>query len=268
MIRHRAAEGRAHGHGAVLAILAAERPADWRAVPGEQPSQPTDEAPPVTRVAVVALSEDRAQQLAESLRRQGLVPELIPAADVLPAIKDMHPDAVLVEFSAATRAVLDGLLGDKQLTERVAIVALLAPDDLAAYEAGPLADDFVVWPALPEELAARVRITVRKRRHAEPEHILRFGDLVIDLANYRVSVAGQHVALTYKEYELLRFLALNRGKVFTREALLNRVWGYDYYGGARTVDVHIRRLRAKIEDGHRTFIETIRNVGYRFRDEA
>lgn len=222
---------------------------------------------PVTRVAVVALSEDRAQQLAEPLRRQGLVPELIPAADVLPAVKETRPDAALVEFSAATRAVLDGLLADKQLVEQVAILALLSPDDLAAYEAGPLADDFVVWPALPEELAARVRIAVRKRRRDEPEHILRFGDLVIDLANYRVSVAGQHVALTYKEYELLRFLALNRGKVFTREALLNRVWGYDYYGGARTVDVHIRRLRAKIEDGHRTYIETIRNVGYRFRDQ-
>ena len=71
--------------------------------------------------------------------------------------------------------------------------------------------------------------------------------------------------MTYKEYELLRFLALNEGKVCTREMLLNRVWGYDFYGGARTVDVHIRRLRSKIEDRHHTFIETVRNVGYRFQ---
>ena len=71
--------------------------------------------------------------------------------------------------------------------------------------------------------------------------------------------------LTFKEYELLRFLTNNRDRVFNRETLLSKVWGYDFYGGARTVDVHIRRLRSKIEDRHRTFIETVRNVGYRFR---
>jgi DNA-binding response OmpR family regulator len=80
-----------------------------------------------------------------------------------------------------------------------------------------------------------------------------------------VFVASRPVELTYKEYELLRFLALNEGKVCTREMLLSRVWGYDFYGGARTVDVHIRRLRSKIEDRHHTLIETVRNVGYRFR---
>ena len=74
--------------------------------------------------------------------------------------------------------------------------------------------------------------------------------------------------LTFKEYELLKFLARTSGRVFTREALLNRVWGYDYYGGDRTVDVHIRRLRSKIEDSSHTFIETVRNIGYRFRKDA
>ncbi len=90
---------------------------------------------------------------------------------------------------------------------------------------------------------------------------------MIDLANYKVTVAGQPVELTYKEYELLRFLMSNPAKVFTREQLLNRVWGYDYFGGARTVDVHIRRLRSKIElrPGD-AFIDTVRNVGYRFKD--
>jgi DNA-binding response OmpR family regulator len=87
----------------------------------------------------------------------------------------------------------------------------------------------------------------------------------MDLANYTVHIAGRPVELTFKEYELLRFLAVNRDRVFSREALLNNVWGYDFYGGARTVDVHIRRLRSKIEEGHLTFIETVRNVGYRFR---
>ncbi|MEO6197835.1 MAG: winged helix-turn-helix domain-containing protein, partial [Dehalococcoidia bacterium] len=83
--------------------------------------------------------------------------------------------------------------------------------------------------------------------------------------NYTVQVAGRSVDLTYKEYELLRYLATNRERVFSRETLLSNVWGYDFYGGARTVDVHVRRLRSKIEDRHRTFIETVRNVGYRFK---
>jgi two-component system alkaline phosphatase synthesis response regulator PhoP len=87
----------------------------------------------------------------------------------------------------------------------------------------------------------------------------------MDLANYTVHVSGRPVELTYKEYELLRYLAQNQGRVVTRETLLSRVWGYDFYGGARTVDVHIRRLRSKIEDRHNTFVETVRNVGYRFR---
>ena len=73
------------------------------------------------------------------------------------------------------------------------------------------------------------------------------------------------IELTFKEYELLKFLASHQGRVYTREALLNKVWGYDYYGGDRTVDVHIRRLRSKIEDAKHTFIETVRNIGYRFK---
>ena len=96
---------------------------------------------------------------------------------------------------------------------------------------------------------------------------LRRGGLVIDLERYTVTIDGEPVDLTYKEYELLVFLSSNPGKPFTREALLNRVWGYDYYGGSRTVDVHIRRIRAKVER-REEFIETVRNVGYRFIDRG
>ncbi|MSP23201.1 MAG: winged helix family transcriptional regulator [Dehalococcoidia bacterium] len=93
--------------------------------------------------------------------------------------------------------------------------------------------------------------------------MIRHGALVIDLERYKVTLEAEVVDLTYKEYELLRFLASNPGKPFTREVLLNQVWGYDYYGGSRTVDVHIRRIRAKIENREQ-YIDTIRNVGYRF----
>ncbi|MBI4340972.1 MAG: winged helix-turn-helix transcriptional regulator [Candidatus Omnitrophica bacterium] len=90
------------------------------------------------------------------------------------------------------------------------------------------------------------------------------GALVIDFERYEVHVKGEPVDLTYKEFELLKFLATHPGKVFTREALLDKVWGYDYYGGTRTVDVHIRRLRSKIESRGATYIDTVRNVGYKF----
>jgi len=106
---------------------------------------------------------------------------------------------------------------------------------------------------------------LRRSGRLDSKDTIRWGDLVIDLANYEVWVGGHRTNLTFKEYALLRFLATHRGRVFTREALLSRVWGYNYFGGTRTVDVHIRRLRSKIEDASHSFIETVRGVGYRFK---
>jgi two-component system alkaline phosphatase synthesis response regulator PhoP len=156
------------------------------------------------------------------------------------------------------------LLRSRDLLPQTATLAVVRSDHLPAFDPQMGFDDFIVHPALGDEAVARVRRAIWKKSGVESDNTLRLGDLMIDLGNYKVFVGGRPIDLTYKEYELLRFLATNRDKVFTREALLNRVWGYDFYGGARTVDVHIRRLRSKIEDGHHTFIETVRNVGYRF----
>jgi len=127
-------------------------------------------------------------------------------------------------------------------------------------------DDFIVAPARDAELRVRIARLVSLNPQSG-NRILR-GDLAIDVDNCEVSLGGRLIELTYKEYELLKFLASNPGRVHTRETLLDRVWGYDYYGGDRTVDVHIRRLRSKIEDSGHTFINTVRNVGYRFRREG
>jgi DNA-binding response OmpR family regulator len=102
-----------------------------------------------------------------------------------------------------------------------------------------------------------------RSKQGEHTDLLAFGPLSINLATYQVHVDGGLIDLTYMEYELLRFLASHRGRVFTRQALLSRVWGYDYYGGTRTVDVHVRRLRAKLGE-HHNLIQTVRNVGYKF----
>ena len=127
-----------------------------------------------------------------------------------------------------------------------------------------LFDDFCVVPLRPRELEARLKhLFWRTGRGTRPE-LIEYGQLVLNLETYQAMIGGRPLDLTYMEYELLRFLATHPGKVFTRETLLSRVWGYEYYGGARTVDVHIRRLRAKLGEEHAGLIHTVRSVGYRF----
>jgi DNA-binding response OmpR family regulator len=127
-----------------------------------------------------------------------------------------------------------------------------------------LFDDFCLSPFHPQELEARLRhMQWRTGRMAAPE-IASYGDLVLNLETYQAAITGRPLDLTYMEYELLKFLVTHPGKVFTREQLLSRVWGYEYYGGARTVDVHVRRLRAKLGEEHAGLIQTVRSVGYRF----
>ena len=125
-------------------------------------------------------------------------------------------------------------------------------------------DDFVVAPVSTFELSLRVKTSLSRTGRYDRTDAIRRGDLLIYPHTYEVFVDGERVGLTLKEYELLKFLATHVGRVFTRDVLLEQVWGYDYYGGMRTVDVHVRRLRAKLEREGRTFIETVRGVGYRF----
>ena len=124
--------------------------------------------------------------------------------------------------------------------------------------------DFILKPYALSELFSRIRLMLWRHRRISGKETVRHGTLLIDLERYEVSLNDRRIDLTFKEYELLKFLATNPGKVFTRDSLLNKVWGYEYYGGTRTVDVHVRRLRSKIEDSAHQFIETVRSVGYKF----
>jgi len=127
-----------------------------------------------------------------------------------------------------------------------------------------LFDDFCLSPFHPRELEARLgHLSWRVGRDTDAE-IVEYGDLVLNLETYQAAIVDRPLDLTYMEYELLKFFACHPGKVFTREQLLSRVWGYEYYGGARTVDVHVRRLRAKLGEEHAALIQTVRSVGYRF----
>jgi DNA-binding response OmpR family regulator len=220
----------------------------------------------MTEILLIDATEEL-QPLATELERAGFRVTPCPLAEARARLGGGERiDVLVVNLMGGPEA--EGLLREASVTARTAVLAVLAV--LGRQEAGLLdldlaVDDFILVPAAQDEAAARVRRAVRRRAGAQGEHLIRCGDLTIDQASYRVFVANRPVDLTYKEYELLRFLALNQDKVCTRETLLSRVWGYDFYGGARTVDVHIRRLRSKIEDREHTLIETVRNVGYRLR---
>jgi DNA-binding response OmpR family regulator len=178
-------------------------------------------------------------------------------------VSEPAPDLVLVAADSYAR-VPELTRGVKQ-ARPLPVVALVHRETLNSLD-GHLdaVDDFVIAPYDVRELVLRLRRLLHQTDISDNSDLIKYGDLVIDTAKYEVSVAGHRIILTFKEYELLKFLATNRGRVFTRVALLDKVWGYDYYGGDRTVDVHIRRLRSKIEDSKHSFIETVRNIGYGF----
>jgi len=127
-----------------------------------------------------------------------------------------------------------------------------------------LYDDFCLDPFHPRELEARLRHLLWRAGSGSGPEMVEYGSLALNLETYQAAIDGRPLDLTYMEYELLKFLTQHPGRVFTRETLLSRVWGYEYYGGARTVDVHIRRLRAKLGEEHAGLITTVRSVGYRF----
>jgi DNA-binding response OmpR family regulator len=145
------------------------------------------------------------------------------------------------------------------------ILALVSVPTLHILEEETGIDDFILNPGNLDELATRIKRLVARTMVVQEDKVIKSGDLIIDPVKCEVHLGGRLLALTFKEYEMLKLLAINPGKVFTREALLNEVWGYDYFGGDRTVDVHVRRLRAKVEDPVHSFIETVRNVGYKFK---
>jgi DNA-binding response OmpR family regulator len=175
-------------------------------------------------------------------------------------------DAVLIDARrdlAGARAFTRVLAA---LGRSVPVVAVLTEGGLIALSADWTIDDVVLDTAGPAELDARLRLAVdRHTRKADPspEHV-QIGELVIDETTYSARLQGRALDLTYKEFELLKFLAQHPGRVFTRSHLVQEVWGYDYFGGSRTVDVHVRRLRAKLGSEHEALIGTVRNVGYKF----
>lgn len=178
---------------------------------------------------------------------------------------DALPHIALLNLSGLSRSSAKPFI-ERCESLKLPVIALVSPEVLPDFDLKLGISDFVVSPPDADELVTRVKLTLHRNRREEGDDVIRAGSLVINPSTYEVSLRGKRVNLRFKEYELLRLLATNPGRVYSREALLSSIWGYDYFGGTRTVDVHIRRLRSKIEDAEHPYIETIWNVGYRFRD--
>jgi DNA-binding response OmpR family regulator len=218
------------------------------------------------RVLIIAQESEAVTGLRSEIARSGFACTIVPHGDKLEEeIIAYRPDLVLVEMSddpPSTRTL--GLIGefkDKRKLPAIALVVREALDEIDAIAA----DDFLPSPYDGRELVLRIKRQLNIAKNGASGELIKCDGLLIDLARCEVTLEGRIVELTFKEYELLKLLAANSGRVYSREALLNQVWGYDYYGGDRTVDVHVRRLRSKIEDPTHTFIETVRNIGYRFK---
>ncbi len=190
------------------------------------------------------------------------------AAPEVAALLDAGPyDAVLVDARSdlAGSRSLCRLLGSTGLD--VPVVVVISEGGLVALSADWGSDEILLPTAGPAEVDARLRLLVARRAAesvAGRGSSLVLGELVIDETTYTARLRGRPLDLTYKEFELIKYLAQHAGRVFTRAQLLQEVWGYDFFGGTRTVDVHVRRLRAKLGPEHEQLIGTVRNVGYKF----
>jgi DNA-binding response OmpR family regulator len=203
--------------------------------------------------------------------------EVLPALGLLGHRVNVHEFDVSPLLTGSADAVLiDGrfnLAGARAFTKVLAtaevslpVIVVLKEGGLVALSADWQVDDVLLDTAGPAEVDARLRLAVGRRSsvlEGEPG-MVKVGDLTIEEATYTAKLKSNILDLTYKEFELLKFLAQHPGRVFTRSHLLQEVWGYDYFGGTRTVDVHVRRLRAKLGAEYEALIGTVRNVGYKF----
>ncbi len=218
------------------------------------------------RVFIVADGSERVRELSLGLAEKGFLCSIASVEDdSLKDIGTLPADLVVVAVDgAATGSEMRNLPRRLKENTRLPVVTLLSNESLEVLDSAVDVDDFVMEPWNTAEVIARVRRILHRRIDRNSKDLITCGDVAIDVAKCEVVFRGRLVELTFREYELLKFLAGNRGKVFSRDALLDKVWGYDFYGGDRTVDVHIRRLRSKLDESD--CIETVRNIGYRFRE--
>ena len=221
------------------------------------------------RLLIIGQKSQTLDGMSAALIRKGFACSIASHEEAAELMTRQPPDLLMVETNGhLADAEASGLIREAKRGKSLPVIALVEREKVGGMDGHLDIDDFLLSPYHDKELLLRVNRLLRKGRGAADSELIKCDGLVIDLAKCEATVDGKVVGLTFKEYELLRFLASNPGRVYRREALLDKIWGYDYYGGDRTVDVHIRRLRSKIEDSKHTFIETVRNIGYRFKKDS
>ena len=210
-------------------------------------------------IIIIARHNDETAKLCVELKTSGFQCSIIDIRDAKEHIVKHTANLLIIEFTGTPE--VETLCRYFHDEKDLPIIAMTALEKLESLDGN--IDDFVVKPCNIRELVTRAKRLIKKESDISTEQI-RTAGIIIDTEKYEVYVDGKQVSLTFKEYELLKFLTSHPGRVFTRDTLLNQVWSEDYFGGDRTVDVHIRRLRSKIEDPDHVYIETVRNIGYRF----
>ena len=215
---------------------------------------------------LVLLTDRSPREALPALEAIGLDVKVEPlGVDSFAHLPDIAPQAIVVDGAENPAHAHGILVALAAAGTRLPVIVIAERADLDRIPWHEVADD-LVYPGAPEQ-ELRVRLAMLGRRlGGSQDASIRLGSCAINSETYQVTVDGRPLDLTYKEFELLKFLAQHPGRVFTRGALLREVWGYDFYGGTRTVDVHIRRLRSKLGPEHEQLIETVRGVGYRAAD--
>ena len=210
-------------------------------------------------------------QIDSYLKEAGIVCSEFSRNDARNVFQDSIPQIVLLDMTGpiARPSFVKEIIDQSKDGRLVGVLGVISKRDIGNVDYQLGLDDFLLSPIDYDELLTRLNMLSDKYSTVgENSNMIKVEDLVIDTARYEVWVGSRQVTLTYKEYELLKLLASEPTRVFTRDALLDQVWGYNYFGGTRTVDVHVRRLRSKLEDSTHTFVETVRNVGYRIRSSS
>lgn len=225
----------------------------------------------VGSIIIIGDQNKQGQELKDALKKEThFSTHLIPKNSIaLNAITEKEPDLIVLNPKASYFEIIDLYYSIKKENQIQDVPMLLLMDETEMKNADlPSGIQEVLYrPLRLTEAIARVNLLFKRLHKVDEKNLIQRGKLSIDITKYEVRIGEKKIDLTFTEFELLKFLCGNPGTVFTREVLLNKVWGYEYYGGTRTVDVHIRRLRSKIEGKSSTFIETVRNIGYKFISE-
>lgn len=230
----------------------------------DERSLPEDES--MARVLVVGKGERDLLGLAASVA--GLSHFVKSAWDdtsLADAVANGSPDLVLIDVrqgDSSLTSAKDLIASYDQVAEAPRLAVVESTNTQGIHS--KYIDDFILDPFELSELALRITRLLDRNQRLRAGKLLGYDGLVIDTESFEVTIDSRQLALTFKEFELLRFLAAHPGRVHTREALLNQVWGYEYFGGLRTVDVHVRRIRAKLGAKHENLIQTVHGVGYKF----